>query len=74
MVYTFIILDIINNIRNFIQTSFLTDVPESNVLIINYLQPDPTEAKNNTEIQITVNNAWDGKNIHDDERKIVKCF
>lgn len=55
-------LEIINNVKNFISKTFFSEAPET--------EPDAHEAKYNSEIQNILNLAWEGK-LQDDDKKLV---
>lgn len=55
-------IEIINNVKNFISKTFITEIPET--------EPDAFEAKTNHEIQNILNSAWDGR-LTDEDRKTV---
>jgi hypothetical protein len=50
-------------VKNFISKTFCSEVPE--------VEPDPQDAKIQTEIQGILNTAWEGK-LLDEDKKIVK--
>lgn len=55
--------EVLANVKNFISNVFYIEPPES--------EPDSIETKNNNEIEVIVNLAWQGKKIPDQEKKIV---
>lgn len=58
-------LEIINNVKNFISKTFFSEIPEAEL--------DAHEAKYNQEIQNILNLAWEGK-LQEEEKKQVKIF
>lgn len=57
-------LEIINNVKNFISKTFFSEIPESEL--------DPQETKNNAEIQMIVNLAWEGRLGEEDKKTVTK--
>lgn len=58
-------IEIINNVKKFIAKTFFSELPEA--------EPDPQEARTNSEIQSIINSAWEGK-LQDDEKKTVRSY
>jgi hypothetical protein len=56
-------VEIVNNVKNFIFNSFITEIPD--------IEPDQQDIKNMTYVDDILNCAWEGK-INDDDKKNVK--
>jgi hypothetical protein len=55
-------IEIMNNVRNFISRAFVSELPE--------VEPDPQQAKHNSDIQSIINSGWEGR-LTEDEKKNV---